>query len=181
MYDLFVLGELMSEDKHGYILQERLQYAVGPTRKISPGTLYPLLSRFVESGWITLQFEEKKEGGRSRKLYGLTEHGRERFQELMVNPVEHNTDTELTFQFQITYFQYVTKDVQLMCLDQYLGYLHNNLKYVNSLSEMIAKKKINEKQLFQVLRMLDHRKHVLLADVGWVTEEIERIKTTKEL
>jgi hypothetical protein len=48
----------------------------------------------------------------------------------------------------------------------FLGYLQNNLKYVNSLSEMIAKKKIDEKQLFQVLRMLDHRKHVGLADVG---------------
>lgn len=176
MYDLFVLGELMAEDKHGYILIERLQYAVGPTRKISPGTLYPLFNRFVEDGWITLRTEEQKKGERSRKLYGLTDLGRERFHHLMISPVEHATDVELTFQYQITYFHFVTRDVQRYCLNQYLGYLRNKLNYISSLSEMMAKKKVEEKQMFQVLRMLDHRKQVVLADMDWVSLEIERIQ-----
>lgn len=49
MYEIFVLGELMEMDKHGYLLQERLKRFVGPIRQISSGTLYPLISRLVDT------------------------------------------------------------------------------------------------------------------------------------
>lgn len=178
MYDLFVLGELMAEDKHGYVLQERLQYAVGPNRKISAGTLYPLLTRFEENGWITQS--EQNEGGRTRKSYRLTELGRERFHTLIVSPIENHTDAELTFQFRLAYLHFVPKEARVACLRQYIQYLRNNLRYVNSLSEMIASKKIDDKQLYQVMRMLDHRKHMILADIEWVEKEADRIETAKE-
>ncbi|GAA0363921.1 PadR family transcriptional regulator [Bacillus horti] len=175
MYEIFVLGQLMEEDKHGYLISERLKHAVGPIRKISSGTLYPLLSRLVNNGWVSLR-EEEHNGSRARKIYGLTEAGRNRFKEQMASPLEFNTDAELIFHFKMSYFHHVPKDVQLACLEQYLEYLTYNLKYVTSLSQMMSTKEMEESQRFHVLRMLDHRKHVLEADIGWVRSEIKQVE-----
>lgn len=179
MYDLFVLGELMVGDTHGYQLQERLKRAVGPVRQISSGTLYPLLSRLVEHGWISLRLEEQ-EGGRARKIYKLTEAGRDRFFELMASPLDYTSDTELVFHFKMSNFPFVTKEVRLSSLEQYLNYLQHNLKYVDSVARMISSKKMDERKRVQVLRILDHRKHVGLADAEWVTKELERMKSAEE-
>ncbi|MCP1310727.1 PadR family transcriptional regulator [Paenibacillus tyrfis] len=179
MYDLFVLGELMIGDTHGYQLQERLKRAVGPVRQISSGTLYPLLSRLVEHGWISLRLEEQ-EGGRARKIYKLTEAGRERFFELMDSPLDYTAETELMFHFKMSNFPFVTKEVRLASLEQYLNYLQHNLKYVDSVARMISSKKMDERKRAQVLRMLDHRKHVGLADAEWVSKELERLKAAEE-
>jgi DNA-binding PadR family transcriptional regulator len=180
MYELFVLGELMTEPKHGYRLQESLKHAVGPVRRISSGTLYPLISRLVTSGRIRLQFEGQQDGGRTRKLYQITEAGRVRFQELMMKPLELSVDTELMFQFKMAYFPHVTKDVRIACLDQYREYIQYNLEYVKSETILISQKKIPEKKRVQLLRMFDYRKHIGSAALQWVTEEIEGMKQAGE-
>ncbi|CAG7654713.1 PadR family transcriptional regulator [Paenibacillus allorhizosphaerae] len=177
MYELFVLGELMTGEKHGYMLQEILKNAAGPGRQISSGTLYPLLSRLVDSGQIHLRHEEESEGGRLRKVYALTEAGRVRFHELMEEPLESNTDTERLINFKMVYFQYVTKDVRLACLKQYLNHLQTIRKYVKNFeTQLISHKPEPAKQRNQLLRVFDHRLRVGEADIEWVTEEIERIE-----
>lgn len=177
MYELFVLGELMTGEKHGYMLQEILKNAAGPGRHISSGTLYPLLSRLVESGLIHLRHEEESEGGRLRKVYALTETGHERFQRLMEQPLDYNADTERLVHFKMVYFQYVAKEVRLDCLEQYLHYLQTTRRYVlNFESQLLAQKPSPEKQRIQLLRVFDHRKHVGAADIEWVTKEIARIQ-----
>lgn len=174
MYELFVLGQLMEGEKHGYLIQERLKHAVGPIRQISSGTLYPLITRLVKEGWVNLR-QEELDGARARKIYALTDAGRERFHQLMTSPLEYTTDAELLFHFKMTCFHYVPKDVQLACLRQYANYLEYNLNYVNSLTEMFRDKPINEEQRGHVLRMLDHRAHVGMADRAWVMAELERV------
>lgn len=180
MYELFVLGELMTEPKHGYRLQESLKRAVGPIRQISSGTLYPLISRLVNKGWIRLLPEEQQEEGRSRKRYYITEAGRESFQELMRKPLEYNVDTEFIFQLKMAYFHHVPKEVQMACLKQYREYLRYNLEYVNSEAIVVSQKKIPENKRIQLMRMFDYRQHVGLAALQWVTGEIERIKAAEE-
>ena len=48
--------------------------------EVSPGTLYPLLARMEESGW--LESEREGPGIRARKQYRLTAHGRELLDQL---------------------------------------------------------------------------------------------------
>ncbi|PYI56128.1 PadR family transcriptional regulator [Paenibacillus flagellatus] len=177
MYELFVLGELMTGDKHGYMLQDILKNAAGPTRQISSGTLYPLLSRLVDGGLIHLRHEEESEGGRTRKVYGVTEAGRARFRELMEEPLPYDGETERLFGFKMVYFQYVGKDVRLSCLRQYASYLEKNRKYVVDFeAKLLAHKPEPEKQRVQLLRVFDRRKTVWAAEIEWVKREIERVE-----
>ncbi|TDF94804.1 PadR family transcriptional regulator [Paenibacillus piri] len=176
MYELFVLGELMTGEKHGYILQEILKRTGGPGRQISSGTLYPLLSRLVESGLIHLRLEEESEGGRPRKIYEITEVGRDRFQQLMEQPLESTTDTDRLVHFKMVYFQYVAKNVRLACLEQYLNHLQTAWTYVDKFESQLKRLKPSpDMQRIQLLRVFEHRKHVGAADMEWVSKEIERI------
>lgn len=112
-----------------------------------------------------------------RFFYELTEAGRGRSRQLMELPLEYNSDTELMFHFKMVYFQYVTKDVRLSSLEQYLAYLRLNLSHVTEFeSQLIAARSKPEKIRYQLLRIMEHRRHVGAANIRWVTEEIKRIE-----
>ncbi|MBB6671620.1 PadR family transcriptional regulator [Cohnella nanjingensis] len=178
MYELFALGELRTGDKHGYMLQEVLK-RIGTVRAISSGTLYPLLSRLTDEGSIHLRLEEETEGGRPKKIYSLTESGRERFAALMAKPLAHNAETALVFRIKMVYFRYVPKTVRLACLTQYLDYLRGQREYVSRFErQLIAAQPEPEIQRIQLLRTLDHRKHMGAADLDWVRAEIARVEAS---
>lgn len=182
MYELFILGELTAGEKHGYVLQEILKNALGPFRQLSAGTLYPLLSRMVEKGLIRLRPDGGSAGGRQRKIYEITENGRERFQQLMKEPLDFNAETEMLFHFKMVYFQYVAKEVRLACLEQYLKYLQYKMKHITDIEFFINMQKPEpEKQRVQLLRVLDRQKQIVAVDIEWVMNEIERVKTEQSV
>ncbi|MDQ0058728.1 PadR family transcriptional regulator [Paenibacillus harenae] len=178
MYELFVLGELSINAKHGYDIQYMLKNTVGPIQQISNGTLYPLISKLVENGYIN-QRDEPQEGGRQRKMYELTEAGRQRFDELMAAPLEYSTDIELQLHFKMTFFGYVSKEIRLATMEQYLEYLQFNLKYILELESQVASKpEIPETKRAEVLRMFGHRRSATESEVQWTSNEIKHINET---
>lgn len=170
----------MTGEKHGYMLQDVLKNAVGLGRKISSGTLYPLLSRMMDDGWIKLRVEEETKGGRTRKIYEITEAGCDRFRMLMAEPLDPilDAETQSTFRFKMVYFQYVDKGVRLACLKQYLHILELSFRHVSQFeSYLLLQKPEPEKQRIQLLRVFDHRKRLGQIEIEWVKEEIERVRT----
>jgi len=183
LYELFVLGELMTGEKHGYMLQDVLKNAVGQGRKISSGTLYPLLSRMVEAGWIRLREEEETAGGRTKKIYEITPSGEERFQRLMAEPFDpvYDADTQNTLRFKMVYFRYVPKEVRLACLNQYLRLLEQSLAHVSRFEAYLLDERPEpEKQRVQLLRTFDHRKRLGEVEAEWIREEIERVREQQD-
>ena len=53
MYDLLLLGSLITSDKTGYKLQKIVGSALQPMRKVSSGVLYPSLERLEKEGLVT--------------------------------------------------------------------------------------------------------------------------------
>ncbi|MGM1018019.1 MAG: PadR family transcriptional regulator [Actinomycetota bacterium] len=66
-----VLGLLSREPMYGWQLSDELIHA-GLIASI--GTLYPLLGRLRDNGWVTT-FDRPSESGPSRKYYRLTDSG----------------------------------------------------------------------------------------------------------
>ncbi|WP_019537114.1 PadR family transcriptional regulator [Paenibacillus ginsengihumi] len=185
MYELFVLAELMTGEKHGYVLQDILKNSVGLGRKISSGTLYPLLLRMMETGWIRLRMEEETKGGRTKKIYAITDAGREQFQQLMKEPLDPNMDalaeTETIVRYKMVYFQYVDKEVRISCLKQYLQLLEKSQRHVlDSESYLLTHKPEPEKQRVQLLRVFDLHKRTGEVKLRWVREELARIEAEED-
>ncbi|MFF3500284.1 PadR family transcriptional regulator [Streptomyces sp. NPDC003247] len=67
-----LLSALLDGPAHGYELMDRLEAASGGTWRPSPGSVYPLLQSFVDSGLV------KGSEDHGRKVFSLTDAGRER-------------------------------------------------------------------------------------------------------
>ncbi|MDG4797413.1 PadR family transcriptional regulator [Micromonospora sp. WMMD1082] len=68
-----VLRVLLDGPTYGYAISTRLESAgLGP---LKGGTLYPLLNRLEQAGWVGVEWRPG-EGGPGRKYFALTESGR---------------------------------------------------------------------------------------------------------
>lgn len=92
MLELAILGLLQESPMHGYELRKRLTGLLGAFRAFSYGSLYPALRRMQADGLIV---EDAAPEGtvkvrRARRVYQLTEAGKQRFTELVADTGPQN-------------------------------------------------------------------------------------------
>ena len=74
----FVLSVLHRKPMHGYEVVQAVEKSTKGCCSPSEGTVYPMLNEFEAGGYLSSTAEVVQ--GRSRKVYALTEKGREAFQ-----------------------------------------------------------------------------------------------------
>ncbi len=75
-FELLALSILETEPHHGYEIGRRIEMRSGGRLQFRVSSLYPILCRMEERGWIKGRWVEK-EGQRRRRYYRLTALGRE--------------------------------------------------------------------------------------------------------
>ncbi|HXV62769.1 MAG TPA: PadR family transcriptional regulator [Vicinamibacteria bacterium] len=73
--DLLLLAVVSTGASHGYQIARRLAQASGNALELPEGTLYPALHRLESKGLLESSWAEV--GGRRRRVYSLTESGKE--------------------------------------------------------------------------------------------------------
>ena len=73
--DLLLLAVVSTGAAHGYQVARRLAQASGGTLELPEGTLYPALHRLESKGLLASSWATV--GGRRRRVYDLTQAGRE--------------------------------------------------------------------------------------------------------
>src|SRR6478752_3431917 len=124
MIDLAILGVLRDHDLHGYELRKRIAELTGRSWAVSFGSLYPALGRLERidavkavdaaartavpftgslAGEANVFLSRRREGGgrsgQSRKVYGITERGRQLLVELLDDPA----DDDRTFPLKVAF------------------------------------------------------------------------------
>ncbi|WP_163575207.1 PadR family transcriptional regulator [Halomonas faecis] len=74
----FVLSVLHRKPMHGYEVVQAVEKSTHGCCSPSEGTVYPMLNEFEAGGYLSSSVEVVQ--GRSRKVYALTDKGREAFQ-----------------------------------------------------------------------------------------------------
>jgi transcriptional regulator len=74
--ELLVLSLLEDQPRHGYDLSKLIEIRSGGELRFHVTSLYPLLHRLEEQGWIAGRWIEKA-GQRRRRFYRLTPEGRQ--------------------------------------------------------------------------------------------------------
>lgn len=77
MSKFFVLCVLNTRSMHGYEITKAVDVATDSCCSPTPGALYPVLREFEEGGYVT--YIEEVVNGRGRKVYTITDKGREAF------------------------------------------------------------------------------------------------------
>ena len=78
--ELCVLTCLRGGEAYGYELLRRLR--TYPWLSVTEGTLYPILNRAAEAGWVTLE-NRTSTTGPPRRYYGLTYSGERRLEDMI--------------------------------------------------------------------------------------------------
>ena len=73
--ELLVLSLLEDQPRHGYDISKLIQVRSGGILRFHVTSLYPLLYRLEDRGWIASRWVEKAEQ-RRRRYYSLTAEGR---------------------------------------------------------------------------------------------------------
>lgn len=73
--ELILLSVVEAEPRHGYEISKLIELRSGGRLKFHVASLYPLLYRLEERGWLQGRWVEKP-GQRRRRFYSLTAEGR---------------------------------------------------------------------------------------------------------
>jgi PadR family transcriptional regulator len=73
--ELIILSIVELQPRHGYEISKLIETRSAGHLKFHVASLYPLLYRLEERGWLQGRWVEKP-GERRRRFYGLTEEGR---------------------------------------------------------------------------------------------------------
>ncbi|GHO47878.1 PadR family transcriptional regulator [Ktedonospora formicarum] len=125
MYELIILALLMHWPLHGYFITKISNEIIGPWEKVSRGTVYPLLRKMEQGGLIRqtqLNDERYNTSDRQSKGYEITQAGRQRFLELMLDTTSGLHNYRRLFHIKAMHLNFLPLDEQLYLIGHYQSY-----------------------------------------------------------
>ena len=141
MYELIILAQLMRCPAHGYLIAKIINDMIGPYAHVSNGRLYPLLSKLEKSGLITLHVEATsgQQGDRQLRTYEITDVGRKRFHELMMDTTANPGEYQKFFTQKVAYFAFLKPIERLRLIDHYINYCQAHILHLTAESEDLTR------------------------------------------
>ncbi|PWT75937.1 MAG: hypothetical protein C5B60_04665 [Chloroflexi bacterium] len=124
MYELLVLALLMHWPLHAYRIVKIAGEIVGPEEQISTGTLSTVLSQLVKAQLIIPAdpTETPFPSDRPSRVYAITQAGRDRFGELMLDVSSHPGTVRRLFHIKALHLEWLPPASQLFLVEYYLSY-----------------------------------------------------------
>ncbi len=128
-----LLGALMTQPRHGYEIRAFLREGLGPTWHIPTSQLYAQLKRLEEQGHLFSSLEAQ-EARPSRRVFEITDKGREAFLSWVHEPVTHVRDLRVEFLAKLFFIKMLELDGSLLIQEQD-RILHKTLRRLETLLE----------------------------------------------
>ena len=182
--DIAILGLLMDRDHHGYEIRSQLRDRLGVWANVSFGSIYPALARLERDGCVAAVTASEPRlgslstgslsgeraslrslrtapgiGRRGRKVYRITDRGREEFVTLLANPA--TLDDGKNFSTRMALAKYLTPSLRVGLLER------RRADLVERLAEVRAG--ADNEQLDQYARsVMDHAARGVELDLAWI-------------
>jgi DNA-binding PadR family transcriptional regulator len=134
MYELIILSQLMVQPAHGYMIASIINDMIGPYARISNGRLYPLLSKMEKSGLIDpiKDAPAAQQGVRQLRTYKITEAGRKRFYELMMDTTSNPGEYQKIFLQKVSMLEFLKSSERLRLIDHYINYCQAHVLHITA-------------------------------------------------
>ncbi len=117
-----VLGLLQYRDMHGYRIKEHLENNFGHMWSVNFGQIYPILKDLENKGLIRmLKSSPASRQGPRRKLYSITDKGREVFSEWLKEPVDKSMLLRDPFLLKFAFFGFGGPEDVLRIIDSQIA------------------------------------------------------------
>jgi DNA-binding PadR family transcriptional regulator len=178
MYELLVLSRLMNGPEHGYQIAKIANDIFGPWTKVSLGTLYPLLTKLEQAGLIRVHNSEQSmpRDGRQSRTYQITELGRMRLHQLMMDTTLNLGDYQRVFHLKVPHLEFLEHRERLHLLDHYINYCEARILHIQSetrdilrvASDSRASHRFSPTFLAAVTNLMQHQAEQWQGEVNWV-------------
>jgi len=182
--DIAILGLLMDRDHHGYEIRTQLRDRLGVWANVSFGSIYPALARLERSGFVEAVTSNELRvnsistgslsgeraslrslrttqglGRRGRKVYRITEQGRQEFVRLLADTA--TLDDSRNFSLRMALAKYLTPNLRVGLLER------RRTDLVERLAEVRAG--ANNEQLDTYARsVMEHAAQGVELDLAWI-------------
>ncbi|MBL1177369.1 PadR family transcriptional regulator [Pantanalinema sp. GBBB05] len=169
MFELATLGLLQQEPLHGYRLKQQLELFMSSCISVNYGTIYPLLKRLEERGAIVVLSEASGEAGCSRKIYSITEAGRQLWkQKMLEHPHESWVNSRSRFMIKYFFFNHLEPSERVKLLNHRL--MTCQLRLENQELEPLSGDRYKALAWQRCLEVLRH-------EITWLTEQLATEQT----
>ncbi|HEY6285824.1 MAG TPA: PadR family transcriptional regulator [Ktedonobacteraceae bacterium] len=173
MYELIILTLLMRMPMHGYLIVKITNDQIGPWAKISSGTLSTILSKLEQTGLIVVTSQESDSARSSRHLrtYMITEEGRKRFHQLMMDTSSNLGDYQKFFQYKMVFLDLLRPDERVLLMNHYLNYCQITILHLQTEMDGLVHELADHPTpafLENLLRVMQHVVQQWQAEFDWV-------------
>ncbi len=188
MYELIILSLLMRFPIHGYLIMKITNDQIGPWARISSGTLSTILGKLEQAGLISVLPQERDlaRGDRRVRTFTITEEGRKRFHQLMMDTSSNLGEYQKFFHHKMTYFDLLRPDERLLLVNHYINYCQTTILHRQTEMDSIVYELAdhpNPAFLENLLRVMKHIVQQWQAELDWIRSirEQEFLETTSSL
>ncbi len=184
MLDIAILGLLMDRDHHGYEIRSQLRERLGVSANVSFGSIYPALARLerpgrppprpptesrfgaLSTGSLSGERASLRAlratsgiGRRGRKVYRITDRGRQEFAELLADPT--TMDDGKNFTMRMALAKYLTPTLRVALLER------RRTDLVSRLAEVRAGAANTELDSY-ARSVMEHAAQAVELDLAWI-------------
>ncbi|MGA7835950.1 MAG: PadR family transcriptional regulator [Acidimicrobiales bacterium] len=196
MLDIAILGLLMDRDHHGYEIRTQLRDRLGVWANVSFGSIYPALARLERHGLVeavaplaprlnslstgSLSGERASLrslratsalGRRGRKVYRITDRGRQEFVTLLSDPA--TLDDGKNFSLRMALAKYLTPNLRLGLLERRRADLLGRLAEVRAGAR-------NEDLDEYARAVMDHAAKGVELDLQWIDDMLNTERSNQQ-
>lgn len=175
MYEFLVLSQLSRLPMHGYMIAKVIGDIIGPFRCLQWGALYPLLNRLEHEGLIEAVEDTRPVDGRSRRVYAITDAGRRRLHEHIMDTEHHLGEYDSLFASKVALFSQLTPQERLHLSRHYAVYAQQNLDHMERERRDLlenASTVLSPEQIADITKVMAHRITYWERERAWAEELI---------
>ncbi len=175
MYELVILSHLMLRPAHGYLIARIINNQIGPFARLSNGRFYPLLARLEKDNLITLSNDHSEQkGDRHSNRYQITEAGRQRFYQLMLDTTSNPGEYPKIFLQKVGSLGLMPPSDQQFIIEHYITYCQAHISHLSAKRNDLAQNRVawglSEQFLDSKVEIIRHLIEGWELELAWVSK-----------
>ena len=183
MYELIILSFLIRDPMHGYLMARIINDMIGPYARFSNGRLYPLLAKLEEEGLIVAYTEPRDthKGERQLRSYQITDEGRKRFHDLMMDTTSNPGDYQRIFLHKVPFLEFLKPTERLYLIDHYVNFCQAHVLHLTAEEEDLAQTNhLSPSKLDVTLNVMQHMIDQWQLELEWAKSLHEKELARRE-
>lgn len=170
-----ILGLLQLQPRTIYQLRKRIETGLNLMYSCSTGSIQAAIKKLLQNGYIVV--EEKLENGKNKKIYSITDSGKNSFNIWLNSPIDIGAakNPELS---KIYFMGFADKANCIKLIEQYLNDLQKcyfELRTICNDGEILSKEIKNNDIFFYQLQTAMYGRDVMKFNIDWYTQLLKNI------